>query len=79
MSSLWQNPDVFIVFFLFSIIISGDTASYFIKMFMLISLCLFILISLECTLAQTRMGFGRLTLPSRGAMMDQYVFLMAKF
>ena len=42
-----QNPEVFIAL-LFSISISGNAMSYFIEMFMLISL--------ECTLAQTRMG-----------------------
>ena len=45
MSSLWQNPEVFIGF-LFSIIIAGGTASYFIQMMKLISL--------EYTLAQTQ-------------------------
>ena len=39
---------------------------------------MFMLISLECTLAQTRMGFGRVTLPSKGPMRGQYVFLMTK-
>ena len=37
MSYLWKNPEVFICF-IFSIIISGDVASNFIKMIMLISL-----------------------------------------
>ena len=58
MSSLWQNPEVFIGF-LFSTIIAGDTASYFIQMIKLISL--------EYILAQTRMRFGRIALPSKGA------------
>ena len=42
--------------------------SYFIQMV--------VLISLEYTLAQTRMGFGRVTLPSKGPMRGQYVFVM---
>ena len=56
MPSLGQNPNVF-VGFLFSISISGVSVSYFNKMIMLISF--------ECILAQTRMGFGRITLPSK--------------
>ena len=69
MSSLLQNLKVFIGF-LFSISISGDSASYFIQMISLISL--------EYTLAQTRMVFGRVTLPSKGPMRGKYVFLIAK-
>ena len=57
-------------YILFSISISGDSASYFIEMFMLISL--------EYTLAQTRMGFGRVTFSSKEPMRGQYVFLMTK-
>ena len=34
------------------------------------------LISLVCTLAQTRMGLGRVTFSSMGLMKGQYVFLM---
>ena len=45
---LWQNLEVFVIF-LFSIFISGDSASYFLGMIMLI---------LD-TLAQTRVGVGR--------------------
>ena len=56
MSLLWQNPEVLVVFE-FSISISGVPASYFNKMIMLISF--------ECIVAQTRMGFGRVTLPSK--------------
>ena len=48
MYSLWQNRNVFVSFIL-SVIISGDSASYFIGMIMLISL--------EDTLIQTRMGY----------------------
>ena len=64
MSSLWQNSDVFIFFFYFQF------TSYIIEMIMLINL--------ECTLAQTRMWFGKVTLPSKGFMRGQYVFVMAK-
>ena len=66
MSSLWQNPKVFCLFFIFYYYF-WTPAFYFIEMFMLISL--------ECTLAHTRMGFGRITLPSKGLMRGQYVFL----
>ena len=65
MSSLLQNLKIFLqnlkgfIGFLFSICISGDSASYFIQMIMLITL--------EYTLAQTRMMFGRVTLPRKGA------------
>ena len=69
MSSVWQNPEVFMGF-LFSISVSRDSASYFIAMIMLINL--------ECTLAQTRMEFGRVTCPSKGSMGGQFVFLTAK-
>ena len=44
--------------FLFSISISGDFASYVIEMIMLLNL--------ECTLAQTRMVFGRVIYLVRG-------------
>ena len=57
MSTLWQNLKVFISF-LFSVSISGVLASHFIQMVMLISL--------EYTLAQTRMLFGGVTKPSKG-------------
>ena len=56
--------------FLFLIIISGDPATYLIEVFMVISL--------EYTLAQTRMGFGRVTFSSKEPMRGQYVFLMTK-
>ena len=65
MSSLRLNPNIFICF-LYSIIVSGDSAANFIKMFML--MCF------ECTLAKTRMGFGRVTFPIKGP----YVIQMAK-
>ena len=69
MSFVWQNPKVFMGY-LFSISISGDSASYFFAMT--------ILISLKGTLAQTRMWVGRVTLPSKGPMRGQNVLLMAK-
>ena len=63
MSSLWQNLKVSIGF-LFSVSISGDIASYFIQMIMLICL--------EYTMAQTRMVFGSVTLPSKWPMRGKY-------
>ena len=60
----------FFIGFLFSIGISGDSASYLIQINMLISL--------EYTMAQTKMVFGRVTLPSKGLMRGKYVFLTAK-
>ena len=68
MSSIWQCPEV--LFFVFSITISSDYASYFLEMNMLISL--------KGTLSQTGMGVGRVSLPSEGPMRGQYVFFMAK-
>ena len=65
MSSSWQKSQSF---YRFSISISGD--SYFSEMIMLINL--------EYILAQTRMGFSRVTVPSKGHMRAQYVFVMAK-
>ena len=49
----------------------GDYASYFLEMN--------ILINLKGTLSQTEMGIGRVSLPSKGPMRGQYVFLMEKF
>ena len=69
MSSIWQIPEV--LCFVFSITISGDSASYFLETNMLISL--------KGTLTQTGLGIGSVTLPSKGPMRGQYVFLMAKF
>ena len=63
-------PKFFFLGFLFSISISGDSVSSFMEMIMFINL--------ECTLTQTRMGFGRVTLPSKGPMTGQFVFFMAK-
>ena len=56
--------------FLLSISISGDSASYFIQMSLLISF--------EYTLAQTRMVFSKVTLPSKGPMRGKYVFTYSK-
>ena len=69
MSSLWQSHTVFIRF-IFSSIISGDSVSYLLEMV--------VLISLESTLTQTRLGVGRVTLPSYGPMRGQYIFFMSK-
>ena len=66
MSSLWQNIVIWI-----SIIISTDSASYFLKKSMLISLV--------GTLTQGRMGVCRVTFLSKGHMRGQYVFLTAKY
>ena len=66
MSSLWQNIVIGI-----SIIISTDSASYFLKKRMLISLL--------GTLTQARMGVCRVTFLSKGSMRGQYVFLTAKY
>ena len=54
-----------------SIIIPTDSASYFLKMSLLISLA--------GTLTQARMGVGRVTFLSKGSMGGHYVFLMAKY
>ena len=59
MSSLWQNPRVFIGF-LFSISISGDSATYFSEMFLLISFA--------GTQTRTRMRHGRVIFPSKWSM-----------
>ena len=48
-SSLWQNLDIFVMFSI-SFFISGDTASYFLGIIMLIRLL--------GTLAQTGVGVG---------------------
>ena len=48
-------------------VISTDSASYFLKMSMLISLA--------DTLSQDRMGVGRVTFLSKGSLRGQYVFL----
>ena len=55
--------------FIFSFTISGDSASYFLQMV--------VIISLEVT--QTRMVVYMGTLPSKGPIRDQYIFLLTKF
>ena len=69
MSSLWQNilicMDISYFHYHFH-----STASYFLKMS--------ILISLVGILTQARMGVGRFTFLSKGPMRGQYVFLTAK-
>ena len=69
MSSLWQSLELFLCF-IFSVTISGDSVYYFLEMIMLISL--------KGTLNQTRMGVGRVTLPSKGPVRGHFVFLVAK-
>ena len=64
------KPRSFIFFFVFSITISGDYVPYFLEMNMLISL--------KGTLSQTGMGVGRVSLPSKGPIGGEYIFLMVK-
>ena len=67
MTSLWQNIVICMdVLYL----ISTGSASYFLNMSMLISLV--------CTFIQARMGVGRATFLSKGAMRGQFFFLIAK-
>ena len=61
----------FVWTFYISIIISTDSASYFLKMRMLISLV--------GTLTQARMGLGRFTFLSKGSIRGQIIFLTAKY
>ena len=56
--------------FIYSITISGDSASYFLEMF--------VINSLGNTLPQTRMGEDRITLPRKGPIRDKYIFLVPK-
>ena len=69
MSSLWQNilicMDVSYFHYHFT-----DSASYFLKTSMLISLV--------GILSQAKMGVGRVTFLSKGPMRGQYVFITAK-
>ena len=60
----------FYMFYIFNYYVWRLRASYFLEMNMLISL--------KCTLTQTRMGLGRVALHRKGPMRGQYVFLMAK-
>ena len=61
----------YVLFFAFSITISGHYSSFFLAMNMLISL--------KVTLSQTGMEVGMVSLPSKGPVRGQYIFLMAKF
>ena len=69
MSSLLQSPKVS-MHFIVSVIISGDSASYMLEMV--------IVISLEDTLTQTRIGVGRVTLPCKGHMKDPNISTFGK-
>ena len=65
-----QNPDIFMCYQI-SIIILGNSFSYFLELVMLISKV--------GTLMQTKMGDGSATFSNFGPKMGQYVFLTAKF
>ena len=69
MSSLCQNPEIFICI-LYSVTICSDSASYFLEMS--------ILIILVGTLTQIRMGLDCITFPGIGPRRGQYAFLMSK-
>ena len=69
MSSLCQNPEIFICI-LYSVTICSDSASYFLEMG--------ILIILVGTLTQIRIGLGCITFPGTGPRRGQYAFLMSK-
>ena len=69
MSSLCQNPEIFMCI-LYLVTICSDSASYFLEMS--------ILIILVGTLTQIRMGLGCITFPGIGPKMGQYAFLMSK-
>ena len=66
MSSLYQNPEIFICI-LYLVTICSDSASYFLEMS--------ILIILVGTLTQIRMGLGCIKFPDIGPRSGQYVFL----
>ena len=68
MSSLCQNPEIFIRI-LILVTICSDLASYFLEMS--------ILIILVGTLTQIRMGLGYITFPGIGPRRGQYAFLMS--
>ena len=69
MSSVCQNPEIFICI-LYLVTICSDSASYFLEMS--------ILIILVGTLTQIRMGLGCITFPGIGLRRGQYAFLMSK-
>ena len=62
MSSLCQNPDIFLCIF-YLVTICSDSDSYFLEM---------------GTLTQIRIGLGCLTFPGIGPWRGQYAFLMSK-
>ena len=70
MSSLCQNPEIFICI-LYLVTICSDSASYFLEMSILI-------ISVG-TLTQIRMGLSCITFPGIGPRRGQYAFLISKF
>ena len=69
MSSLCQNPEIFICI-LHLVTICSDSASYFLEMS--------ILIIFVGTLTQIRMGLGCITFPGLGPRRGQNAFLMSK-
>ena len=69
MSSSCQNPEIFICL-LYLVTICSDSASYFLKMS--------ILIILVGTLTQIRMGLGCITFPGIGSRRGQYACIMSK-
>ena len=69
MSSLCQNPEIFLCI-LYLVTICRDSASYFFEMS--------ILIILVGTLAQIGIGLGCITFPGIGPRSGQYAFLMSK-
>ena len=69
MSSLCQNPEMFICI-LYLVTICSDSASYFLEMS--------ILIILVGTLTQIRMGLGCITFPGIGPRRGQYACLLSK-
>ena len=68
MSSLCQNPEIFICI-LYLVTICNDSASYFLEMSIII---------LVGTLTQIRMGLGCITFHGIGPRRGQYTFLMSK-
>ena len=69
MSSLCPNLE-FCIQFLYSVTMSADSGFYFFE--------IIVLISLEGTPTQIRIGVGNITFHARGSMRGQYVFFMPK-
>ena len=69
MSSLCPNLEI-CIHLLYSVTISNDAAFYFFE--------IIVLISLEDTPTQIRMGVGSITVYASGIMRGQYVFFMPK-